>query len=225
MRKLFCSVTVVAMLSIAAQAASITSATQFATTATGAFDTSNGSLWDTVPGGFYNLWFASDAAGTTFLNGPADSQAAVNLTLPTGSTTYYIFGDPGGLMTNNGLNLFFDGLLTPGISVMGATGSAVFTANGSASTKGPSGIDVAGSNSLTYTSGGVVVTLTAYNWNNPSNVDKVSPFSATANTTPDFLGSFTLDVAAVATPEPATLALTGIILVAGALVRRKPRKV
>jgi len=225
MRKLFSSVTIVGMLSIAAQAASITSATQFATTATGAFATGNGSLWDTVPGGFYDLWFASNAAGTTFLNGPTDSQAAVNLVLPIGSTTYYIFGDPGAVMTNNGLNLFFDGLLTPGISVTGATGSTVFTANGSPTTKGPGGTNVAGSNSLTYTSGGVVVTLTGYNWNNPSSVDKVSPFSTASNSVPDFLGSFTLNVAAVATPEPATLALTGIVLVAGALIRRKSRKV
>jgi len=225
MRKLLCSVTVVAMLSIAAQAASITSATQFATTATGAFDTGNGSVWDTVPGGLFNLWFSTDALGTTFLNGPADSQAAVNLALSTGSTTYFIFGDPGALMTNNGLNLFFDGLLTPGISVKGATGGSTFTANSSPTTEGPTGVTVAGSNSLSYSSGSVVVTLTAYNWNNPSNLDKVSPFSATSNSTPDFLGSFTLNVADVATPEPATLGLTGIILVAGALVRRKSHKV
>lgn len=225
-----------------AQGAILSGAVSFSTDSNG--NASGGQVWNTRPGdGFYNLWFTEGTPGAlapnnglvnSFINGPSDANAGINVDLSTpGTYDFTIFGEPGANLGFEGLNLFFDGGVAPSISVKAAvrTGLAqpAFSANGG-STLTLAGGGVAGANALSFVDGLQTITLTNFYWAAPSfhAIDRVTPFSATPGGSFDFVGTFTLVVNSpiATTPEPSTALLCVLGLVCGgmpSLVRRRRR--
>ena len=161
--------------------------------ADGALNTLGGDQW-------WDLWLALNPNATSPVNGPSDAQAGISIPLQVGkSYKYYIFGTGGCCaLPISGLNLFFDGnSSTPGISVFGPLGTPSFLPNRS-STLSLEGNPIPGSGTSFYSSAGVVVVLTGYDWNDsatpPGNVSQ--PFAFTPNPDGDAsaFGSFTLQV-------------------------------
>src|SRR6266511_3575365 len=172
-----------------------------------------GLVWDTMPDnlGFWNLWFTSGTPGGSpdgltgsFLNGPDDSRAGINLPLSPGIYEYTIFGDiPISLAQFIGLNLFFNGHVVPDISALAAsrTGQMIppFIPNSSQDTFGMDWngrFPVPGSGSLTFIAGDLTVTLSDFYWATPDvfALNRVAPYSTDPSANVDCIGSFTLSV-------------------------------
>jgi hypothetical protein len=174
----------------------LTGAVQFSTDSSGAY--SLGQIWNTLAGDHYwNLWLAMNPNATSPVNGPSDAQAGISIPLRAGSSyKYYIFGQPLTGFSFNGLNLFFDGNnSTPRISVFGAINTPNFLPN-SSSTLTLQGTSMAGSGRSFYSSGGVTVVLTGYEWNVPATPpgDVCQAYVFAPGSGPDFFGSFTLQI-------------------------------
>jgi hypothetical protein len=208
----------------------LTTAILFSTDTTGS--ESGGQIWDTYPGGFYNLWFAPGSPGgspngltSPFINGPADAQASINIPLQPGPNIFTIFGAPGGSTGFQGMNLAFNGHTSPDISVKAATRTdstiPAFSANNAPSTMSVdnSGTRVPGAGTLTFNDGGTPITLIDFFWATPTvfGVDRVSRppndiggGTAVPDGIPDFVGSFTLvlgaqtNLAIAGFPSPTT---------------------
>jgi hypothetical protein len=182
----------------------LTGAMWMATTSTGATSVSqayaDGAL-NTLGGDqWWDLWLALNPDGTSPVNGPSDAQASISIPLQAGNSyEYYIFGQgPCCNLNFSGLNLFFDGdTSTPGISVFGPLSSSSFRPN-SSSTLSLQGSPVPGSGKSFYSSAGVIVVLTGYDWNAsgtpPGDVCQEFAFSPAAGDIPSDFGSFTLRV-------------------------------
>jgi hypothetical protein len=176
----------------------LTGAIQFSTNSSGA---SGVDVWNTLGGdNWFDLWLALNSDASSPVNGPSDDQAGIAIPLEAGNSyKYYIFGAPGSFSSFNGVNLFFDGNnSTPGISAFGAVNTTGFRPNSSSSTFTLQATFVAGSGTTSYSSGGVIVVLTAYDWNTPAtppgDVCQGFAFTPLAEDVPDFFGSFTLQV-------------------------------
>jgi hypothetical protein len=161
--------------------------------ADGALNTLGGDQW-------WDLWLALNPDATSPVNGPSDAQASISIPLQAGNSyKYYIFGQgPCCNLNFSGLNLFFDGdTSTPGISVFGPLSSSSFRPN-SSSTLSLQGNPVPGSGKSFYSSAGVIVVLTGYDWNAsatpPGDVCQEFAFSPAAGDVPSDFGSFTLRV-------------------------------
>lgn len=179
----------------------LTGAIQFSTDPIG---NATNQRWNTLGGpadscNCWDLWLALDSNATLPVNGPSDSQAAINIPLQAGQTyTYYIFAQPNGGFSFDAINLFFDSNnSTPGISVFGALGSSVFRPN-SSSTWTLAGNSVSGSGTGFYTANGVTVVLSAFNWNNPAtlpgDVCQSYAFSPAPGNVLSYYGAFILQV-------------------------------
>ena len=176
----------------------LTGAIQFSTNSSGA--ASGGLLWNTLGGdSYYDLWLAQNPDATLPVNGPSDNLASINIPLEAGNSyKFYIFGQPGpGIITGfNGLNLFFDGNNSvPGISAFGMTKGSGFLPN-SGSTLTLQGTAVSGAATTSYSSAGVIVVLSGYDWNTPATPpgDVCQSFVFSPGDVADFFGSFTLQV-------------------------------
>jgi len=159
--------------------------------ADGAENTLGGDQW-------YDLWLALNPNATSPVNGPSDAQAGISIPLEVGkSYKYYIFGaGPCCSLSFSGLNLFFDGDgSTPGISVFGALGNTSFLPNPSG-TLSLEGNPVSGSGKSFYSSGGLTVVVTGYNWNDsatpPGDVCQAFSFTPASGDAPSTFGSFSL---------------------------------
>jgi hypothetical protein len=187
-------------------------------------------LWDTQPGnnsnqGYFNVWIQS---GGIFLSGPLDSQTQPNITLSSGVNSFTLNADPGADYSQFGISLFFNGSATPAISAFGpmqaTPGLHSFAADGAGSTPGLAiGSRVPGAGTLSFVSGGEVITLTDYFWATPSvyNQDLVGEYSTGANGQPDFVGGITLSVIPV--PEPGVPVLAIGLLTGMIMIRRRMR--
>jgi len=155
-----------------------------------------------------------------FLNGPTDASATISIPLTVGTHTYGMVTTGGSTSWNyHGFSLFFDGGLTPNISVYAADQTALgtpppFYPNGSLTTYDLAGDNpplMPAANSVSYQTGNLLVTLTDFSWAKPSvyNLDRVNGgFGKGAvgpDGIPDWVGQFTLSVEQV--PEPASGAL------------------
>lgn len=208
----------------------LTGGVLFNATPAGAYDGS-GVRWNTLGGdSLFNLYF-QDAITLAWVNsGNTVASAALNVTMNPGTYLYNIFGEPGLVPAQGraGLNLFFDGATAvPSISalnVFGGVGSP--SPNASSSTLQLNGIStVAGANTLSFTQGGLIVTLSVFSWNRSATfANVVSGFNnvPSPNGTIDFLGALRLDVRALSSeiPEPGTWSLVLGAGLAGAFLRR-----
>jgi hypothetical protein len=185
----------------------LTGATWFASTPTGGGSVAMGyadGAENTVGGDqWYNLWLALNPNATSPVNGPSDAQAGISIPLQVGkSYKYYIFGaGPCCSLSFSGLNLFFDGdSSTPGISIFGALNTTSFLPN-SSSTLSLGVNPVAGSGRSFYTSAGVTVVLTGYDWNDSATPpgDVCQAFTFNPGDAPCAFGSFSLLVLPAAT--------------------------
>jgi len=154
---------------------------------------------------WYDLWFALDPHATLPINGPSDTQASISIPLEVGkSYKYYMFGT--GVcctLSYSGLNLFFNGDgSTPGISVFGQLGTTTFLPN-SSDTLSLDVTPVSGSGKSFYSSGGVTVVLTGYNWNDsatpPGDVCQAFSFTPAPGGEASTFGSLSLLVLPAAT--------------------------
>ncbi|MES1180248.1 MAG: LamG domain-containing protein [Verrucomicrobiota bacterium] len=169
-------------------------------------------VWDTRPGGNYNNWLQSLPSGV-FLNGPSDTNAQPDIILSPGTNVIRIYTESGIDNGNFGINLFFNGSLTPSISAFGpmlttasqahsfAADSAFPTWGASPATSPP--IQAAGT--LTFVSGNQLITLTDFYWATPSvyGLDQGGTDSLGADGTLDYVGGITL---VVSTNPPITTA-------------------
>ncbi len=166
--------------------------------------------WDTLPGSgnsVYDLFFVAgkpggnpDGLAGSFLNGPSDDQVAIQFVLQPGDNTFTMFGQGGAVAGYHGMNLFFDGKTSAGISVKAPTWSGgnapAFSANSGASTLASDDSRLPGAGTLIYSDGIRLVTLTDFSWAAPQvySTDRVGAHSASAQGGPDFVGTFTLNV-------------------------------
>jgi hypothetical protein len=126
-------------------------------------------------------------------------------------------------VNHGGVNFFFDGIATPGISAYldpifdkdGPTNA--FLANSSSVTASETNSDIAGSGTLTYTNGsGASVTLTGLQWVGGSGSN---PYNASMTVIrADFV---VRDAADAGVPEPGSMVLLGSALLAIAGTRRR----
>lgn len=178
--------------------------------------------WDTATaGGAFKVWLKEGGiGGSSFLNGGGGGVSPALLLVP-GSYSIGLFAEPGGYIGYHGLNLFFDGGGHPGISVIAPdhttlAASSEFYANGAANTLGFAGFPgLSASASLSYTSGGVTVTVTDFYLGSPDlfSLNEVAGYSPSPGGSMDRVGLLTLDVTAV--PEPGSLTLIAGVGLAG----------
>lgn len=180
-------------------------------------------IWDTYSGGNYEIWIQS---GGVFLNGPSDPQVQPNIQLASGVQSFALNADPGSDWSSFGINLFFNGAVTPSISAFGpmltAAGPHSFAADGAAITPGiPNTTRVPGSGTLSFVSGGQLVTLTDFYWATPSvyNQDLVGEYSTGADGQMDYVGGVSLSVTPV--PEPEALCWSTDLVLAALMICRK----
>lgn len=194
-----------------ASALSLTGAMEFSATSTGNWDGVH--LWNTVGGdNAYNIYITSPNTGMTgeFINTGNGPETSPNFNLTPGNYEFFMFGTPGGDRSYFGLNLYFDGSSTPGISTFAEM-------NTSSSSPFPNLLSSPGS--LVYTNGQFTATLTDYSFSTPSvyQLDRVAGYSTQQDGNNDYVGSFILHVSSSEpVPEPATVwllasGLTGLI--------------
>ena len=164
-------------------------------------------IWTTRPNSTYDIWIQSGAPGGPFLNGPASATSQPDISLSPGVDTFTLLAEPGADYTQFGINLFFNGSLTPSISAYGtmltAPGQAhVFAANNSLGTAAPIGPTTPGAGALSAVIGSKVVTLTDFFFATPSvyNLDMVGGYSTGPDGVNDYVGGITFSVMPV--PEP-----------------------
>lgn len=160
---------------------------------------SGGIIFNTLGGDYdYNLWLSRDPDATMPINGPADTQAGIEMPLSGGAAyKMYGFGQPGPETPTgwNGLNLFFDGHANPDISLYGSASALAFVADNQ-STLTLQGASVAGSGKTFYSANGVTVVATEFVWR--TQLDHASDLCQSHAFSPgggaDFYGSFSLGV-------------------------------
>lgn len=199
--------------------ATLTGATLFDTNAAG---NAGSQLWNTRGGdAFPNLYLLQPPLNT-FYNSGNGASASINVPVTIAVNYVFVYWAQPGSGSNFGLNLFFDGASTPGISAMVPVNSIAFTANSAANTKRLDGTNVAGAGTTLFIAADAAIRLVAFT-NFASLTDTVQAFDNTAGAGPDFTGFITLTVNAV--PEPGALGFLAIgsamLAALGILKRRK----
>ena len=196
--------------------------------------------WDTTGNyGAYNLYLLTGSS--SFLNSGNGAATSLNQDISNpGTYTFFYRADGGGFNWPTpfaGLNLFFNGKSTPGISasVPFNVSNPALTAFGNGSLGITNANVVPGANSLSFMAGDLKVMLTAFSvidYRSPSvplaTPDLVSPINNVSNGMNDYSGVITLQVSdsqASFVPEPDQWAmlLTGLVLI-GWTSKRRSRK-
>jgi len=168
----------------------------------------------------FDIWIQSGTPGGLFLNGPTSADAQPNISLPLGSSTFTLVADPGADFSWFGINLFFNGSVTPSISAFGpmltTLGPHNFGADSAAVTPPPLGVTLPGAGTLSFTSGNELITLTDFFWATTSvyNLDMAGQYSTGPDGQNDYVGGITFSVTSV--PEPQS-SLWAIGLLTGAI--------
>lgn len=185
-------------------------------------------IWETRYQENFDIWIQSGAPGGPFLNGPTSATAQPNISLPLGVSTFTLLAEPGADSSLFGINLFFNGSVTPSISAFGpmlsAPGPHSFLADGAPVTAAPVGPTLPGAGTLSFVSGNELIALTDFFWATPSayNLDLVGGFSTGPDGNNDYVGGITFSVTSV--PEP-QLSLWAVGLLAGMMaVHRRGRR-
>ena len=205
---------------VAGSALTLTGVGVYSTNGSG--NPSGGQFWNTLGGdGLYNVYLRQ--SGVWINSGNTNPSARVSIAMTPGVHTFEIYGQPGST-DHFGLSLMFDG-----------DDSNVRIAAHNASSGGPTGFSVTSSgdvsdlnwvsgatpNSLSYSSGGTTATLTKFVYETPAMSpvgDTVQAFNNVSGGGNDYHGVFELTVPV---PEPFTLGLACLGLVAGIRRRRK----
>ena len=178
--------------------------------------------WHTtaLPSGAWQLWFIQGSnINGSFINGPDQTQSAIDIPLVVGNNTFTIYGDHNlpdvGFY---GINLAFNGVNIPIISAFApaqtsASSAPAFSVNPVTSQIRWDDALIASAGSTSFVSGGESVTLTDFRYASIGvfNEDRVSPHQIGADGSLDNVGQFTLTVSIV--PEPSSLGLGGLALV------------
>jgi hypothetical protein len=186
---------------------------------------SQGDVWDTAPGGSYNLAVLVGGFSGYYVNGPADAQARPNVLLADGHYVFGVAGSPGVDRPYFNMNLFFNGAGVAGISVtapfMTTPTEPAFQANSAAYTYYNNFNYGPGAGTLSFVSGQQTVTMTRYFWARPGllSLDLTGHLSLQPDSENDYLGIFELDVVTV--PEPSSAVLFGLAGLAAVLIRRR----
>ncbi|MBS1724337.1 MAG: hypothetical protein JSS66_15450 [Armatimonadetes bacterium] len=178
-------------------------------------------------------WVTSDSSGEwnlyvqvngQFVNWGNGANAYINVPLSMGKNTISVFAD-GAAGARYGMAFMFDGMNTaPRIAAANDQGAseALFQKVGA----GISTLDIFGAprpspDSLVYSDGSVMATLTGMSFTNGvfGGTDLVSPHDLGANGRPDNFGTVTLDVQAV--PEPCSMVAVGLGAIA--LLRKRAK--
>jgi PEP-CTERM motif len=205
-------------MSVPAFAQTLTSVVMNTTTLNRSWNTRGG---DSNPASF-NLYLSLDN-GTTFINTGNAAGASINIPLVDGDNTFFFFGTLN-IDTVLAMNFGIDGTdaSAPTISAVtnANTAATAFTAySGAAYTNDLTA--TTGSGSLTSgLYGQKAVKLTAFSYQTTPTRNLVNLYQTGADGFNDTYGSFTLRFAQVA-PEPGTLALLGLGMVAGLAIRRR----
>lgn len=176
------------------------------------------------------VWIQSGAPGGSFLNGPTSVTARPNILLPLGVSTFTLITYPSDNVSPFGINLFFNGSVTPSISAFGpllsAQGPHSFVADGAPDTAAASptgyGQPFPGAGTLSFVSGNELITLTDFFYAAPSayNLDMVGQYSTGPDGLNDNIGGISFSVTPV--PEPASLSLLAFGMF-GLILLRRPR--
>ena len=226
------------LLAPVAAGAVLTGLIEFSTDDSGAIS-GNPQVWDTQRDWrFYNLYVtqANTGLGGSFLNHGDGPETSISLELIPGTYNFWMFGAPYIDVDYFALNLFFDNDNTnPAISVFAPVNRSssppfpAFQANNSTSTwaldlSAPNGWIVPGAGTLSTTDRHLMITLTDYRWSawDVYNLDRVSPGNDVPDGAADFVGTFTLHVAAV--PEPCALTVWWVLGASGFTVGCRRRR-
>jgi hypothetical protein len=190
----------------------------------------SGTAWNTRP---------LDALPTVFLSPDPDAAfvaanvlnpgATLSVPLAVGSQTLYYYASSS-FSNFFGLNLFFDGASTPGISAVKSFGTSL-AASSAVCSVSPTGACTPASGTLSFASGGFTVTLTTYTQladaaQNGGSVDRVGLFAVGADGTFDNHARLVIDVTrqSQTVPEPSTYGLVAVGSGLLALVARRRRR-
>lgn len=186
-----------------------------------------GTAWNTRVDGAPNVFLSPDPSATFVPGNVRNPGAVLAHPLTTGPNTLYTYasGSPSNFF---GLNLFFDGATTPGISAIASFGTG-YAPNAAACTPSPTLACAPGAATLTYAANGFTVTLAPWTLladaaQNGGSVDRVGPFTVGADGTFDNNSRVVLQVTGpTVIPEPATWTLLGGGLLALAALARRRR--
>ena len=205
-RTLLLTATLAMTLASASGQVQLTGITLFSADAAG--DYTGPDIWETQPTGNFNVWIQSGAPGGPFLNGPTTANGGANISLPLGTSSFSLINAPGADYASFGINLFFNGSLTPSISATGPMLTSlgqqhIFSANTSLFTPTPgSTVMVPGAGTLSAVFGNELVTLTDFYLATPSvyNLDQAGDYSTGPAGADDYVGGITFSVTSA--PEP-----------------------
>ena len=223
---------VVASLPLSGRATStsvrLTDITVFSTYSDGSF--AEYEVWETRPAENFVVWMQQGESGGPFLTGPTDANAQPNISLNPGANGFRLLAtkssDP---YASFGINLFFNGSLTPSISAFGpmltssldphsfAPDGASFTP---ATDWSPSLHSIPGAGTLTCIIGNQQITLTDFFWASPTvyNLDSVGTSTTGPDGALDYVGGINLSITTV--PEPEISALFLLLLAGYAFLKR-----
>ncbi len=211
-QKILLTILAVMFTTASANAATITSFTFFSSDSSG--NRQSGQAWNTQGGD--GVWVAGISLGSGLVNNP---DTTINLGI-SGTENISLFTSQNPFFSQGnyfGLNIFFDGLTTPGISAIGQVGTSTLIANSSFSTWAFSGFGtVSGSGSLSYTGlGGEIVTLTSLNIPIPNlGFDMIGTGESLASLGPDGIaGDGVINIELSAVPIPGAIWLFGSALI------------
>lgn len=225
-RTLLLTATLALTLANASGQIRLTDITLFSTDSAGNY--AGPDIWTTEPTGYDITWIQSGAPGGPFLNGPTSANAQPNISLPLGTSSFTLINAPGADNPSFGINLFFNGSLTPSISatapMLTSQGEQhTFSLDNASYTPSPNKGILPGAGTLSAEFGNELVTLTDFYLATPSvyNIDQAGGNSTGPGGSDDYVGGITFSVTSV--PEP-QWSLWAIGLMAGVIaMHRKVR--
>lgn len=211
-RLLLISMALLGLSISSANAAVITSFTFFSSDISG--NRQSGQAWNTQ--GNDGVWVTGVSLGSGLVN---NSDTTINLGI-SGSESISLYTSHNQFFSLGnyfGLNIFFDGLTTPGISAIGQVGTSTLIANSSLSTWAFSGFGtISGSGSLSYTGlGGEIVTLAGLDIPMPNlGFDIIGTGESLASLGPDGIaGDGVINIELSTVPIPGAIWLFGSAMI------------